>query len=207
MNNKKQKEVILFLGPEESEIFKWLQQNERKVYQAMDKITPDFVDQMGVTFLVSYGYRHIIGKNILNKLGQNAVNLHISYLPWNRGADPNFWSFVDNTPKGVSIHYLDTGIDTGDIIVQKEIVFRENEFTVYQTYRRLQVEIEILFKQHWQSIQLGNCSRTKQKNCGTFHLEKEKYDLFKKLSKGWHSSVRELKNLKENKVNDNGLGY
>jgi len=34
-------------------------------------------------------------------------------------ADPNVWSFIEKTPKGVSIHYLDAGIDTGDIIAQK----------------------------------------------------------------------------------------
>ncbi|MCL0081308.1 hypothetical protein M1N64_03665 [Peptococcaceae bacterium] len=50
----------------------------------------------------------------MDKFQGRAINLHISFLPWNRGADPNFWSFIENAPVGVSIHYLDEGIDTGD---------------------------------------------------------------------------------------------
>ena len=38
--------------------------------------------------------------------------MHISYLPFNRGAHPNYWSFKDNSPKGVTIHFIDNGIDT-----------------------------------------------------------------------------------------------
>ena len=40
----------------------------------------------------------------------------MSFLPYNRGSHPNFWSFVENTPKGVSIHEVSNGIDDGDII-------------------------------------------------------------------------------------------
>lgn len=46
------------------------------------------------------------------------MNLHISYLPWNKGADPNFWSCIDGTPAGVTLHHIDAGVDTGDIIAQ-----------------------------------------------------------------------------------------
>ena len=47
------------------------------------------------------------------------INLHISYLPYNRGSYPNYWSFKENTPNGVSIHHIDDGIDTGPVLVQK----------------------------------------------------------------------------------------
>src|SRR5690606_983365 len=68
--------------------------------------------------LVSFGYRHI-----LKDLSVPAVNIHISMLPWNRGADPNFWSWLDHTPKGVTVHLMDQGIDTGPIIAQREVAF------------------------------------------------------------------------------------
>ena len=64
-------------------------------------------------FIVSYGYRHILSKNILDLLPNKIINLHISYLPYNRGADPNFWSFMGHCcqynsrlwPKILSINY------------------------------------------------------------------------------------------------------
>lgn len=54
------------------------------------------------------------------------LNLHISYLPWNRGANPNFWSFVENTKKGVTIHEIDEKLDKGKILLRKELEFDEN---------------------------------------------------------------------------------
>ena len=63
----------------------------------------------------------LLKKRVLNNIIIPIVNLHISYLPWNRGAHPNFWSFFDATPTGVSIHLIDKGIDTGPIIVQKKV--------------------------------------------------------------------------------------
>ena len=49
--------------------------------------------------IISYGYRHIFTNSFLKKVSAPIINLHISFLPFNRGAHPNFWSFVENTPK------------------------------------------------------------------------------------------------------------
>lgn len=73
--------------------------------------------------IISFGYKKIINKKILQKLRRPPINLHFSYLPYNRGTHPNFWSFVENTPKGVSIHEIDAGIDAGGIIVRKKVNF------------------------------------------------------------------------------------
>ena len=67
--------------------------------------------------IISYGYRFKIDEKLIKK-NKNIINLHIYFLPFNRGAHPNFWSFIENTPSGVSIHKIDKGIDTGDIINQ-----------------------------------------------------------------------------------------
>jgi methionyl-tRNA formyltransferase len=105
-----------------------------------------------------------------------AINLHISYLPWNRGADPNFWSFINDTPKGITIHYVDKNYDTGDIIAQKEIGFNDNE-TLRTSYNKLQIEIQILFKENWDSIKNGTCKRIKQNGKGSLQRvnDKESY--------------------------------
>ena len=73
--------------------------------------------------IICFGYRHILKNNFLSQCRCPIVNLHTSYLPFNRGAHPNFWSFYDNTPSGVSIHLIDKGIDTGPILFQKKISF------------------------------------------------------------------------------------
>ena len=46
----------------------------------------------------------------------------MSYLPYIE-AHPNFWSFMDKTPKGVTIHEISNGIDAGDITFQRQYEF------------------------------------------------------------------------------------
>ena len=117
-------------------------------------------------FIVSYGYRQILKKPVLDKFKDRAINLHISYLPWNRGADPNVWSFIDDTPKGVSIHFIDEGIDTGDIIVQRYMKYDYHNDTLQTFYNKLQECVEDLFIKSWKYIRAGNAKRYPQ---GTFH--------------------------------------
>ena len=81
-----------------------------------ESINASFCKEQNFDFLISYGYKFILKNDILSLFKKAAINLHISYLPYNRGSDPNFWSFMENSPKGVSIHYMDAGLDTGDII-------------------------------------------------------------------------------------------
>mgnify|MGYP001260347793 CR=1 FL=1 len=123
--------------------------------------------------VLSFGYRKIISDKILKKLHRPIINLHISYLPYNRGAHPNFWSFIDNTPPGVTIHELDKGIDTGKIIFQKKIKFQlDGHLTFHKSYKILISEVEHLFYRHYKSL-INYSYKTKlQKGNGTFHYSK-----------------------------------
>jgi len=108
---------ILYLGPK-NKILNVLQ-HSYDVIQTEEIIN----DLSSYDWVVSYGYKHILKKQHIESSKNLIINLHISYLPWNRGADPNYWSWVENTPKGVTIHAIDKGIDTGDIFIQKEVNF------------------------------------------------------------------------------------
>lgn len=186
------KEVILFLGPEDSPLLKWLRGTEEFVINTSGEITPGFIQENKVNFVISYGYRHVLKKDALDKLPNRAINLHIAYLPWNRGADPNFWSFVEGTPKGVTIHYLDEGVDTGDIIVQKEVSFDSKNETLATTCQKLQSEIQQLFKDHWPEIKTGRCPRQKQQGKGSSHKIRDRETLFHLLNQGWDTPVAVL---------------
>ena len=60
------------------------------------KIDSSLFKKYNFNLLISYGYRFIIDKYVINHFGDRAINLHISYLPW-IFFDPNLWSFVDDT--------------------------------------------------------------------------------------------------------------
>lgn len=51
-----------------------------------------------------------------------AINLHQSYLPAYRGPNPDFWHYHDmEMHPGVTVHFIDSGEDTGDIIFQERV--------------------------------------------------------------------------------------
>ncbi len=185
---------VLLLGPKASPITSIILETGCNVIENSDKIDVSFLEQNSIQFIVSYRYRHIIKPPVLEFLKGNAINLHISLLPWNRGADPNLWSFLENTPKGVTIHYIDEGLDTGDIIAQKEIFFDEEKETLATTYNKLNEEIVILFKEQWPLILEGKADRKKQPSGGSFHKlsDKKEYEYLLK-EKGWDTLVKNLK--------------
>lgn len=123
-------------------------------------------------WIISFGYRHIISQQIIDASKNPIINLHISYLPFNRGAHPNYWSFKENTPKGVSIHFIDTGIDTGPILIQKKCNFSRTD-TLATSYLKLKSEIEKLFYASFHKIITHEIIATPQTSQGTFHKKSD----------------------------------
>ncbi|WP_218171444.1 formyltransferase family protein [Pseudomonas gingeri] len=163
----KRKQKILFLGYSEKQttLLDELIKLNCEVWHTEEKIKTT----SGYDLVISYGYRHILPKYVIESSPAPIVNLHISYLPWNRGAHPNFWSFYDSTPSGVSIHLIDEGIDTGPIIYQKYVNFSAKEKTFSQTYKKLTQEIEQLFKENIENIVTKNFVAIPQRKKGSYH--------------------------------------
>ena len=138
-------------------------------------------------FLVSYGYKYIVRREVLENLKCPIFNLHISYLPHNRGAHPNFWSFYDNTPTGVTIHLMDAGIDTGPIVNQRYVNFKKEDDTFAKTYDILIYEIEKLFLETADSLIMNTWKSQAQQGKGSFHYLKDIPLNFN----GWNSIIEE----------------
>jgi len=186
---------ILFLGGNNSRVLaNWLTAQGEEVTYTEKRISLNDARALNNQMIVSYNYKYILSRDILDLVEGNAINLHISYLPYNRGADPNIWSFIENTPKGVTIHYIDSGIDTGDIIVQKQIQFNEEKETLKLTYDILHREIQELFKRNWKKIKSYEIERMAQIGEGTIHLLKDRV-FFEPLikEKGWDTPIKGLR--------------
>lgn len=188
--------TVLFLGSEASPVLAHLQRLDEGVVTTSEPITPGTIQRYGPDFLVSHGYRHILKGDVLELVSDRAINLHISYLPWNRGADPNLWSWIEDTPKGVTIHYIDTGVDTGDVIAQREVRFDAGE-TLASSYARLQHEMLTLFQEQWPRIRRANCARRPQHGPGTMHRTADKERVAHLLSDGWQTPVAKLTRVQE----------
>lgn len=184
---------VLFLGYPDCPLIEWLQDRGDHVAHTMERLDGRRARSFNADFLVSYRYRHILKADVLDQFPDRAVNLHASLLPWNRGADPNLWSFLDDTPKGVTLHYIDEGIDTGDIIAQREIVFDAPTETLASTYRRLDTAIQHLFRDHWDAIKSGRCPRRPQPPGGSVHRLKDRDAVNHLLYRGWDTPVEALR--------------
>jgi len=169
------------------------------VLTTSEVISLDFLQQEKVDFIVSYGYRHILKEPIISVFKTRIVNLHISYLPWNRGADPNFWAWYEGTPSGVSIHYIDEGIDTGPILMQDQVEFPLGQ-TLASSYAILQKRLEELFFQNWAEIRSGSILARAQSGKGTYHARKDMREIIHKFPLGHATSVETVMKMGEKKL-------
>lgn len=67
------------------------------------------------------GFASVLPKELLNTPRWGWVNVHRSYLPYNRGLDPLQWAVVEGTPVGVTLHVMTEEVDGGPVIVQRSM--------------------------------------------------------------------------------------
>lgn len=76
-----------------------------------------------IDFIALAGYMRVIGPTILNEYEGRIVNIHPAYLPEYPGLDSIKRAFDDGRQQtGVTLHYIDAGLDSGPIIAQKRVV-------------------------------------------------------------------------------------
>jgi len=153
------------------------------------EVTVNFIKNEAIDFIVCFGYGRILKRKIINHVP--CINIHVGYLPYNRGPNPNLWAWLDGTPKGVTIHYMDKNIDTGDIIAQKKID-DFNDATIQSSYDK-HIETGIsLFKEQWPEIRAGKNIRKKQYGDFTIHTLKDQECLENLLENGLNLPIEEF---------------
>ncbi|MCR5330089.1 MAG: methionyl-tRNA formyltransferase [Lachnospiraceae bacterium] len=78
--------------------------------------------------IVVAAYGQILKENLLNLPRYRCINVHASLLPKYRGASPIQWAVINGDEKtGISIMYMEKGLDTGDVILQESLKLAEDE--------------------------------------------------------------------------------
>jgi folate-dependent phosphoribosylglycinamide formyltransferase PurN len=100
--------------------------NDRRVVQLAEKLRPDVIAVFGTSLI----------KGPLLRLGRlGIVNLHGGLSPAYRGADCTFWALYNGEPDqvGCTIHFIDAGIDTGNLIahVSPQVKAGDDELTLF----------------------------------------------------------------------------
>jgi len=151
----------------------------RKEYSDILKMNPDII--------ITCAYGQIIPEVILNYPKYGCINVHASLLPKLRGGSPLHHAVIDGYDKtGVTIMYMDKGMDTGDIIEQEEIEITDND-TVGTIHDKLSIIGSSLLIKTLPSIINGTNKRRKQNDdeatyCHNITHEEEMIDFNNKGS-------------------------
>jgi methionyl-tRNA formyltransferase len=125
--------------------------------------------------IVVAAYGQILTKDILNLPKYGCLNLHASLLPKYRGASPIHAAIAaGERQSGMTIMWMDEGLDTGDILLQESVTLRRHETAETLHDRLAKIGADALLKA-LPLVETGNAPRIKQ--------DKSKATLTKKLSK------------------------
>lgn len=194
---------ILVLSPYSSKLDGPIKAAGDEVLVEVNPVNREYCEREGIDFIVSYGYRHIIRNDILDILRDRIINLHISLLPWCRGAHPLFWSVVEKRPLGITIHLIDEGLDTGALLVQKELTSElEMPHETFRTaYQFLSRSIESLFQSNWEALRASSVPSLAQQGRGSIHRASELEEWIEFMPMHWDTPIGDFLKLADAKIN------
>ncbi len=129
----------------------------------------ELLKSLDLDYIIGVHFPYIVPDEVLEIPRIGVLNLHPALLPYNRGWHTPSWAILDGTPIGATLHFMDSGLDTGDIVTQIEVEAWPED-TADTLYRRL-VDLEVeLFRQAWPLLASGSPPRQPQSiNEGSGH--------------------------------------
>ena len=94
--------------------------NDAPVIEQLEKVRLD---------LIVFTGGGLIRKDVLERAGHGVLNCHMGILPKYRGMDVVEWPIIEGEPDqiGVTVHFMDRGVDTGDILTTQKVLPRAGE--------------------------------------------------------------------------------
>lgn len=138
-------------------------------YRSDEKMLDNLICDLGILAW----WPKIIKEPLLSLPKNGYINTHPSLLPYNRGKHYNFWSIVEQAPFGVTLHFVDAGVDTGDIIFQTRIDYDWSD-TGETLYNKAQASMIELFMKKYHLIRIGRYRKKPQNSAaGSYHHSSE----------------------------------
>lgn len=141
-------------------VFTERQLRDPRILQKIKSLKPDIA--------VCAFFSYILKKEFIQLFPCGVINCHNSYLPYNRGKYPHVWALATGSPYGVSIHFIDEGIDTGNIIARRRIkpLITDTSGTLYT---KCLVSLVRLFKDTWPKMYKNTIKPIRQNNASASH--------------------------------------
>lgn len=168
-----------------------------KVYQPTRIKGPDGIAMLNAfapELMVTAAFGQILSEENLRIPKYGCINVHGSLLPKYRGAAPIQWAVINGEPvTGITTMMTDVGLDTGDILRQRELSIYPDEMSG-ELYERMAITGAELLKQTIDALLDGKLTRTKQNEkeatkCGMLKKEDGKLD-FALSARAVHNRVR-----------------
>ena len=146
------------------EILAALKMPADRVWRAPDLRRPETVSklrELQPELGISAWFGYVLKPDVIQLFSRGVINLHTAYLPWNRGWHTNVWPIIEGTPAGMTLHYIDEKVDTGDIIAQRRVPVEPTD-TGGSLHQKITSGLVQLFKETWPLIKAGKNARTIQ---------------------------------------------
>ena len=131
-------------------------------YKSVSKEGYDDIKSLNPDILVTASFGQILRQNILDLAPKGVINVHSSLLPKYRGSCPVNWAIINGETKtGITIMKTDIGLDTGDMILKKEVDILQNETAGELLLRLASIGADLLIKA-LNKIENGTAAFTKQ---------------------------------------------
>ncbi len=130
--------------------------NDSVFVEKLKKLSPDL--------LVICHFQKIISKALIDVPKFGSINLHPSLLPNYRGMAPQHWPIINgDSETGVTVHFVDEGVDTGDIIIQQKLRI-EDSWYVYDLQKNMKSIYSTILRDAIDKILGGNHNYSTQYN-------------------------------------------
>lgn len=144
------------------------------VYQPVKVKEPEQVDiirKMNPDVIIVVAFGQIMSQEILDIPKYGCINVHASLLPEYRGAAPIQWAVIDGKEvSGVTTMIMDKGIDTGDMLLQREVPLDKKE-TGGSLFDKLSKAGAELLVETLKAVEEGTVTRIKQDNNKATHAK------------------------------------
>ncbi len=113
--NDRSKGVVKIAENNNIPVYRWKSIRDQSVVDKIKKLNAD----LGVS---AGNKRFVFTREVIDSFKHGVVNYHCSLLPKNGGQFPIHWQIYKGEPEiGITVHYCDEGIDTGDLILQETV--------------------------------------------------------------------------------------
>lgn len=133
----------------------------------------ELLTSLHLDYVIGIHFPYIVPESVLDIPNIGVLNLHPAYLPYNRGWHTPSWAILEGTPIGATLHFMDSGVDTGDIVHQKKLIVSPGD-TANTLYKKLKACEYETFVEAWPKLAAGTYERFPQpKMKGTEHNRRD----------------------------------